>query len=145
MIKASRGNIQSGSKDHRNSDEMLAKYMQDNEPKGSRLSKLDPVKTFILKLNSDGYSHDQIAEFILIIGINAHSTTIGRYIRKCRFKKESYQNHDEIKPGISEINTKSEQPKPALSQNHANLDTLSRPQEKSASFTPYKGTPGDKK
>lgn len=145
MTKASRANIHSDSNDHRNSDEMLAKYMQDNEPKGSRLSKLDPVKTFILKLNSDGYSHDQIAEFILLIGINAHSTTIGRYIKKCRSKNEVYLNHADINHEISEINTQSKLPKPALSQKHANLDTLSRPQEKSASFTPYKGNSGDNK
>ena len=145
MTKIDKSNAKSDLKDDSNSNALLVKYMQDNQPKGSRLSKLDPVKAIVLKLNSDGYSHEQISECIKIIGIVAHSTTIGRFIRKCRNPNQYSPVHGEVKSENSEVDKNKEVTRSVLSNNHANLDAISRPEEKVASFVPYKGNIGDKK
>lgn len=122
-------------------NEELVRYMEDNAPKGSRLSKLDPVKSYIVKLHADGYSHEQISQFINIIGISAHSTTIGRYI-----KKHGDKNANEFLPHEEEMTDRITHTKddiPPSSRLSANLGDLARPQEKTAKFEPFKNNQGN--
>lgn len=77
-----------------NSDELEAKlldYQKAYAPSAARSSRLDPYKNFIEKLYLDSYSHGQIADFLITIGVTVHSTTVGRFISKNKryIRKES--------------------------------------------------------
>lgn len=66
-------------------DELEAKlldYQKAYAPLAARSSRLDPYKNLIEKLYSDSYSHGQIADFLITIGVTVHSTTVGRFISK---------------------------------------------------------------
>lgn len=60
----------------------LSEYQKANAPLAARSSRLDPYKKFIEKLYLDSYSHGQIADFLITIGVSVHSTTVGRFIAK---------------------------------------------------------------
>lgn len=144
MQKVSSSNVTSVSEEQINNEEKLAEYMQANQPKGHRFSKLDPVKPYILLLHRDGYSHDQIAAFMKIIGITAHSTTVGRYIRKFSPDEIAKSESEVAKPKPAVNTLHPQQPLSSLPNALANLDDLSRPTEKTAKYTPYQSNAGNK-
>ncbi|HBV9946235.1 TPA: helix-turn-helix domain-containing protein [Klebsiella aerogenes] len=144
MQKVNSSNVNSVSGEQINNEEKLAEYMQANQPKGHRFSKLDPVKPYILLLHRDGYSHDQIAAFMKIIGISAHSTTVGRFIRKFSSDEIANSENEVSKPKLAGNTIQPQQLKPSQPRGLANLDELSRPSEKSAKYTPYQGNTGNK-
>lgn len=144
MQKVNSSNVNSVSGEQINNEEKLAEYMQANQPKGHRFSKLDPVKPYILLLHRDGYSHDQIAAFMKIIGITAHSTTVGRFIRKLSSDEIANSENEVSKPKLAGNIIQPQQLKPSQPRGLANLDELSRPSEKSAKYTPYQGNTGNK-
>ena len=144
MQKVNSSNVNSVSVEQINNEEKLAEYMQANQPKGHRFSKLDPVKPYILLLHRDGYSHDQIAAFMKIIGITAHSTTVGRYIRKLSSDEIAKSENEVEKPKLAGNTLHPKQPTSSQPNALANLDDLSRPTEKTAKYTPYQSNAGNK-
>ncbi|HDS8886936.1 TPA: hypothetical protein QHV71_000508 [Enterobacter hormaechei subsp. steigerwaltii] len=144
MQKVNSSNVDSVSEEQINKEEKLAEYMQANQPKGHRFSKLDPVKPYILLLHRDGYSHDQIAAFMKIIGITAHSTTVGRYIRKFSSDDIAKSESEVAKPKLAGNTVHPQQPTSSQPNALANLDDLSRPTEKTAKYTPYQSNAGNK-
>ncbi|HCR1912231.1 TPA: hypothetical protein ONC18_005043 [Enterobacter kobei] len=144
MKKVNSSNVDSVSEEQINKEEKLAEYMQANQPKGHRFSKLDPVKPYILLLHRDGYSHDQIAAFMKIIGITAHSTTVGRYIRKFSSDDIAKSESEVAKPKLAGNTVHPQQPTSSQPNALANLDDLSRPTEKTAKYTPYQSNAGNK-
>lgn len=144
MQKVNSSNVNSVSGEQINNEEKLAEYMQANQPKGHRFSKLDPVKPYILLLHRDGYSHDQIAAFMKIIGITAHSTTVGRYIRKFSSDEITTSESEVAKPKFAGNTLSYQQPSTSQPKALANLDELSRPTEKTAKYTPYQSNAGNK-
>jgi hypothetical protein len=110
-------------------EEKLTEYMEEHPPKAARLSKLDPVKNFIFRMYTDGYSHEQIAGFVAIIGINVHSTTVGRYISK---------HADNCVPSKTKVVSSDTQKFSTMKgTSSASLDALRRPSELNAKYTPY--------
>ena len=144
MQKVNSSNVNCVSGEQINNEEKLAEYMQANQPKGHRFSKLDPVKPYILLLHRDGYSHDQIAAFMKIIGITAHSTTVGRYIRKFSSDEITTSESEVANPKFAVNNLSYQQPSNSQPKALANLDELSRPTEKTAKYTPYQSNAGNK-
>lgn len=144
MQRVSSSNVKSVSGEQINNEEKLAEYMQANQPKGQRFSKLDPVKPYILLLHRDGYSHDQIAAFMKIIGITAHSTTVGRYIRKFSSDEIAKSESEVAKPKLTGNTLHPQQPTSTQSKAPASLDELSRPTEKTAKYAPYQSNAGNK-
>lgn len=112
-------------------DELEAKlldYQKAYAPSAARSSRLDPYKNFIEKLYLDSYSHGQIADFLITIGVTVHSTTVGRFISK------------KIK-GISGKRVQNGNPvpvNPAQSAVVKQLNDLKRPKARSLTYSPYK-------
>ncbi|MDM3082877.1 hypothetical protein [Citrobacter sp. Cf141] len=115
-------------------DELEAKlldYQKAYAPLAARSSRLDPYKNLIEKLYSDSYSHGQIADFLITIGVTVHSTTVGRFISK------------KIK-GISRKSVQNGNPVP-VKPNHSDdssavvkqLNDLKRPKARSLNYSPY--------
>lgn len=115
-------------------DELEAKlldYQKAYAPLAARSSRLDPYKNLIEKLYSDSYSHGQIADFLITIGVTVHSTTVGRFISK------------KIK-GISRKSVQNGNPVP-VKPNHSDdssavvkqLNDLKRPKSRSLNYSPY--------
>ena len=116
--------------DHKRIEEELVLFMGENAPKSGKHSKIDPVRHVVVKMHEDGYSHDQISGFMSKIGITVHSTTIGRYLKKlCKSDRENTPTHLKENGPLS------------LAKNNssvsASLDSLQRPVEKKAAFTPF--------
>ncbi|WP_125340168.1 hypothetical protein [Citrobacter amalonaticus] len=144
MQKVNSSNVNSVSMEQINNEEKLAEYMQANQPKGHRFSKLDPVKPYILLLHRDGYSHDQIAAFMKVIGITAHSTTVGRYIRKLSSDEIAKSENQVAKPKLAGNTLHPQLPTSSQPNALANLDDLSRPTEITAKYTPFQSNAGNK-
>lgn len=112
-------------------DEIEKKFMEfqrENEPNAARASKLDGYKRFIKALHEDNYSHDQISAFLQMLGVKAHSTTVGRFIRnKIYTTDNSNQGHS---PALLQSKTNEEN----VATKHPQL---SRPTEKKLVYTPY--------
>ncbi|EAO2755674.1 hypothetical protein V3D91_003994 [Salmonella enterica] len=112
-------------------DELEAKlldYQKAYAPSAARSSRLDPYKNFIEKLYLDSYSHGQIADFLITIGVTVHSTTVGRFISK------------KIK-GISGKRVQNGNPVPVNPDQSAvvkQLNDLKRPKARSLTYSPYK-------
>ncbi|EBG2975344.1 TPA: hypothetical protein G8Z49_004766 [Salmonella enterica] len=112
-------------------DELEAKlldYQKAYAPSAARSSRLDPYKNFIEKLYLDSYSHGQIADFLITIGVTVHSTTVGRFISK------------KIK-GISGKRVQNGNPVPVKPDQSAvvkQLNDLKRPKARSLTYSPYK-------
>ncbi|EEG4813617.1 hypothetical protein ACYQ9Y_003699 [Salmonella enterica subsp. enterica serovar Chester] len=112
-------------------DELEAKlldYQKAYAPSAARSSRLDPYKNFIEKLYLDSYSHGQIADFLITIGVTVHSTTVGRFISK------------KIK-GISGKRVQNGNPVPVKPDQSAvvkQLNDLKRPKVRSLTYSPYK-------
>ncbi len=115
-------------------DELEAKlsdYQKAYAPLAARSSRLDPYKNLIEKLYSDSYSHGQIADFLITIGVTVHSTTVGRFISK------------KIK-GISRKSVQTGNPVP-VKHDHSDdssavvkqLNDLKRPRARSLNYSPY--------
>ena len=109
----------------------LLDYQKAYAPLAARSSRLDPYKNLIEKLYSDSYSHGQIADFLITIGVTVHSTTVGRFISK------------KIK-GISRKSVQNGNPVP-VKPNHSDdssavvkqLNDLKRPKARSLNYSPY--------
>ncbi|WP_147291225.1 hypothetical protein [Citrobacter freundii] len=115
-------------------DELEAKlldYQKAYAPLAARSSRLDPYKNLIEKLYSDSYSHGQIADFLITIGVTVHSTTVGRFISKKikGISRNSVQNGNPV------------QVKPDHSDNSSavvkQLNDLKRPKARSLNYSPY--------
>lgn len=112
-------------------DELEAKlldYQKAYAPSAARSSRLDPYKNFIEKLYLDSYSHGQIADFLITIGVTVHSTTVGRFISKkikcISGKRVQNGNPVPVKPDQSAV----------VKQ----LNDLKRPKARSLTYSPYK-------
>ncbi|EOL8438245.1 hypothetical protein R2H46_RS13425 [Escherichia coli] len=115
-------------------DELQAKlldYQKAYAPLAARSSRLDPYKNLIEKLYSDSYSHGQIADFLITIGVTVHSTTVGRFISK------------KIK-GISGRSVQNGNPVPVKADHSDDssavvkqLNDLKRPKARSLNYSPY--------
>lgn len=72
-------------------EKTFEEFKKCNEPKSSKGSKLSPYSRFIMALNGDHYSHEQIVEFMKLIGVDACTSTIGRFIKKQSTDPEATQ------------------------------------------------------
>ncbi|MBJ9635497.1 hypothetical protein I5532_22950 [Citrobacter freundii] len=115
-------------------DELQAKLLDFQKayaPLAARSSRLDPYKNLIEKLYSDSYSHGQIADFLITIGITVHSTTVGRFISKKikGISRKSVQNGNPVpvKPDHSDDSSA------VVKQ----LNDLKRPKARSLNYSPY--------
>ena len=115
-------------------DELQAKLLDFQKayaPLAARSSRLDPYKNLIEKLYSDSYSHGQIADFLITIGVTVHSTTVGRFISKKikGISRKSVQNGNQVpvKPDHSDDS-------PAVVKQ---LNDLKRPKARSLNYSPY--------
>ena len=115
-------------------DELQAKlldYQKAYAPLAARSSRLDPYKNLIEKLYSDSYSHGQIADFLITIGVTVHSTTVGRFISKKikGISRKSVQNGNPVpvKPDYSDDSSA------VVKQ----LNDLKRPKARSLNYSPY--------
>lgn len=115
-------------------DELEAKlldYQKAYAPLAARSSRLDPYKNLIEKLYSDSYSHGQIADFLITIGVTVHSTTVGRFISKKikGISRKSVQNGNpvSVKPNHSDDSSA------VVKQ----LNDLKRPKARSLNYSPY--------
>ncbi|HAG0277403.1 TPA: hypothetical protein G8S33_003887 [Salmonella enterica] len=116
-------------------DELEAKlldYQKAHAPSAARSSRLDPYKNFIEKLYFDSYSHGQIADFLITIGVTVHSTTVGRFISKkikgLSGKRVQNGNPVPVKPDHSDDSSA------VVKQ----LNDLKRPKARSLTYSPYK-------
>lgn len=115
-------------------DELQAKLLDFQKayaPLAARSSRLDPYKNLIEKLYSDSYSHGQIADFLITIGVTVHSTTVGRFISKKikGISRKSVQNGNPVpvKPDHSDDSSA------VVKQ----LNDLKRPKARSLNYSPY--------
>lgn len=106
-------------------EDKLTAYEKSTPPLSARSSVLDPFIPFITQLYRDAYSHEQIAEFLKTIGIDVHSTTVGRFIKKKISITASI--HNEYKHDV----------KPIESNNNSLLRDMQRPKSSKLQFTPY--------
>ncbi|EHM1530097.1 hypothetical protein KD679_004506 [Salmonella enterica subsp. enterica serovar Typhimurium] len=115
-------------------DELEAKlsdYQKANAPLAARSSRLDPYKNLIEKLYFDSYSHGQIADFLITVGVSVHSTTVGRFISK-KIKGISGKNVMNGNP----VTVKSDQTDGSAGA-AKQLSELKRPKSRSLNYSPY--------
>lgn len=115
-------------------DELQAKlldYQKAYAPLAARSSRLDPYKNLIEKLYSDSYSHGQIADFLITIGVTVHSTTVGRFISKKikGISRKSVQNGNPVPVKLDYSDDSSAVVK--------QLNDLKRPKARSLNYSPY--------
>lgn len=113
-------------------EEIITDFKSNHKPLASRKSILDPYKNLILQLYSDLYSYGQISEFLSLIGIDAHSTTVGRFISKKILNTDNPPLHKIIVSNEKDVVTSK------INQNR--LSSLQRKQSNSVKYEPFKNS-----
>lgn len=113
-------------------EEIITDFKRNHKPLASRKSILDPYRNLILQLYSDLYSYGQISEFLSLIGIDAHSTTVGRFISKKILNTDNPPLHKIIVSNEKDVVTSK------IDQNR--LSSLQRKQSNSVKYEPFKNS-----
>lgn len=113
-------------------EEIITNFKSNHRPLASRKSILDPYRNLILQLYSDLYSYGQISEFLSLIGIDAHSTTVGRFISKKILSTDSLP--------INKIIVSKEKDVVTSKINQNRLSSLQRKQSNSVKYEPFKNS-----